>query len=95
LILYSGLPGTLKFISEFTIFIGLLEAAPASIVIILYLTNVIGLLGVLKGWFNIVFGLNVKDQGKTPVDLNIKEFLILYLTIIMLLLFNLCINIYF
>jgi len=95
LILYSGLPGTLKFISEFTIFIGLLEAAPVSIVIILYLTNVIGLLGVLKGWFNIVFGLNVKDQGKTPVDLNIKEFLILYLTIIMLLLFNLCINIYF
>ncbi len=94
LILYSGLPGTLKFVSEFTIFIGLLETAPVSIVILLYLTNVVGLLGVFKGWFNIVFGLNVKDQSKIPADLNIKEFLIIYTTILLLILFNLCVNIY-
>ena len=48
LVLYSGLPGTLKFVSEFYIFVGLLEAAPLSCVILLFGTNFLGLLGFLK-----------------------------------------------
>ena len=44
-ILYSGLPGTLKFLSEFYIFSGLICSAPFSTVIILYVANFLGLIG--------------------------------------------------
>jgi NADH:ubiquinone oxidoreductase subunit 4 (subunit M) len=81
LALYSGLPGTLKFISEFYIFIGLLETAPLTLTILIFIANYIGLLGVLKSWYNIIFGLKVRDQKKIGVDLTFKEFFILYLII--------------
>ena len=53
-ILYSGLPGTLKFLSEFYIFSGLVASAPLSTIIILYVANFLGLIGFSKCWFNVV-----------------------------------------
>jgi len=47
-ILYAGLPGTLKFTSEIYIFIGLLETAPISCIILLYGVNFLGLIGFSK-----------------------------------------------
>jgi len=47
-IFYSGLPGTLKFISELYIFTGLLDIAPVSTIIVLFGANFFGLIGFSK-----------------------------------------------
>jgi NADH:ubiquinone oxidoreductase subunit 4 (subunit M) len=47
-IFYSGLPGTLKFISELYIFVGLLDIAPLSAIIVLFGANFFGLIGFSK-----------------------------------------------
>jgi len=47
-IFYSGLPGTLKFISEIYIFSGLLDITPLSTIIVLFVANFFGLLGFSK-----------------------------------------------
>jgi NADH:ubiquinone oxidoreductase subunit 4 (subunit M) len=48
LIFFSGLPGTIKFISEFYIFSGLLEFSPTSCFILMFVANVLGLIGFSK-----------------------------------------------
>jgi len=47
-IFYSGLPGTLKFISELYIFAGLLDVTPLSTIIVLFGANFFGLIGFSK-----------------------------------------------
>lgn len=47
-ILYSGLPGTLKFLSEFYIFSGLICSAPLTTIFIMYIANFLGLIGFSK-----------------------------------------------
>jgi len=47
-IFYSGLPGTLKFISEIYIFMGLLDISPVSTLIVIFIANFLGLLGFCK-----------------------------------------------
>jgi len=47
-ILYSGLPGTLKFLSEFYIFSGLMCTAPFSAILLMYGANFFGLIGFSK-----------------------------------------------
>jgi len=47
-IFYSGLPGTLKFISEVYIFAGLVDTAPLSTIIVLFGANFFGLIGFSK-----------------------------------------------
>jgi len=93
-VLYSGLPGTLKFISEFYIFCGLLEAAPLSCCILLFCANFFGLLGFLKGWLNCVFGMTAHNQDKIPADLNHKDFLIILVCVLCLVFFTFVIKIY-
>ena len=83
-ILYSGIPGTLKFTSEFYIFSGLFETAPLSCCLLIFVANVIGLVGFSKPWFNIVFGMRNKEMVLTPCDLSHKEFYILYTCIFFL-----------
>lgn len=75
-ILYSGLPGTLKFICELYIFSGLLETAPLSTLILLYSANFVGIIGFCKCWFNVLFGLNVKFQKQQIIDLSFREIFI-------------------
>jgi NADH:ubiquinone oxidoreductase subunit 4 (subunit M) len=48
IILYSGLPGSLKFISELYIYSGLLECAPLTSIILLLVSNFLGLIGFSK-----------------------------------------------
>ena len=94
-IFYAGLPGTLKFTSEFYIFIGLLETAPFTGLILLYIVNFLGLIGFSKCWFNVVFGITVKNQDLTPVDLTTREFLVIFFCVFFMVFFNFVVNIYF
>jgi NADH:ubiquinone oxidoreductase subunit 4 (subunit M) len=48
LIFFSGLPGTIKFISEFYIFSGLLEFSPSICFLLMFIANVLGLIGFSK-----------------------------------------------
>jgi NADH-quinone oxidoreductase subunit M len=47
-VFFSGLPGTIKFISEFYIFNGFLEISPTSSFILLLAANALGLIGFSK-----------------------------------------------
>lgn len=76
-ILFSGLPGTMKFISELYIFSGLLELAPLSTLIIIFSANFLGIVGFSKVWFNAVFGLTPLKGSHLPKDLSFKEIYIL------------------
>jgi NADH:ubiquinone oxidoreductase subunit 4 (subunit M) len=75
--LYSGLPGTLKFLSEIYVYNGLLEVAPISLLLIMFASNFLGIIGFSKCWFNVLFGMTVKNQKYLHVDLNTKEILII------------------
>lgn len=81
-VLYSGLPGTLKFLSEFYVFSGLICTAPLSTIFLLYAANFLGLIGFSKCWYNVVFGLTLKNQNKIPVDLTYKEIFIIFICIL-------------
>lgn len=94
-ILYSGLPGTLKFTSEFYIFSGFFETSPFLCFFILFVSNVIGLVGFSKCWFNIIFGMNPKNMQYMPLDLTIKEIYIIYSCIFLLIFSCFFINILF
>ncbi len=83
-VLYSGLPGTLKFTSEFYIFSGFFESSPFVCFLVLFIANVIGLIGFSKCWFNIVFGMNTKNSNYTALDLTIKELYIIYICVFFL-----------
>lgn len=47
-IIYSGIPGTLKFICEFFIFNNLFEISPIMTIFLFFTTNVVGLIGFSK-----------------------------------------------
>lgn len=91
-ILYSGLPGTLKFVSEFYIFSGLLSSSPFSLLLLIYVANFLGLIGFSKCWFNVVFGLTLKNTNKQIIDLNIKEVLVIFVCVFSMLFFGLSFN---
>lgn len=76
-ICYSGLPGTLKFVSEFYIFVGLIETSPLSCFLLMFSCNVLGLIGFSKCWFNVTFGMMSLKNKQLPIDLSIKELFII------------------
>lgn len=80
-VLYAGLPGTLKFTCEFYIFCGLFELTPVLTLILFFIANVLGLVGFSKCWFDAVFGMNLKNHKLAPLDLNIKELYIIYISV--------------
>ena len=88
-IFYSGLPGTLKFISELYIFSGLFDVAPLSTLIVLFGANFFGLLGFSKVWFNVVFGMTAINKNSMVNDLSFKEIYTLILCYFVLLLWGL------
>jgi hypothetical protein len=55
----------------------------------------LGLLGFSKCWFNVVFGMSVKNNNQLILDLTIKELYILISTIFFLILFCFLPNLYF
>lgn len=88
LICFSGLPGTIKFISEFYIFNGLLEYSTSSCLILMFIANVIGLIGFSKAWFNVLFGLPKKNTKYLALDLTFKELYIIIYCILLLFLIS-------
>jgi NADH-ubiquinone oxidoreductase chain 4 len=76
-IFYSGVPGTLKFTSEFYIFNGLFEISPISCCLLMLFANALGLIGFSKCWFNVVFGTTNNNLKCLPVDLTAKELFII------------------
>ena len=89
-ILYSGLPGTLKFSCEFYIFCGLFEVTPILTLLVFFIAIVLGLVGFSKCWFDVVFGVSLKKHKTNPFDLNKKELFIIYSSV-----FFLCFFFYF
>jgi len=91
IVFYSGLPGTIKFLSEFYIFSNLFELFPLTFLIVIISSNFFGLIGFSKCWFNIIFGLKLNKHIKYTTDLNFKEVFIIFICLIyMLLLTNVC-----
>jgi NADH:ubiquinone oxidoreductase subunit 4 (subunit M) len=76
-IFFFGLPGTLKFTSEFLIFSNLIELDNFNFFILIICSNFFGIIGFSKLWFNCLFGMNPKTFRYLPVDLNMKELLII------------------
>ena len=78
-VLYAGLPGTIKFSCEFYIFASLLESSWLVCVMLIFILNVLGLVGFSKPWFNVIFGLPNKNMPKNVVDLSRRElYVVLY-----------------
>lgn len=88
LIFFSGIPGTIKFISEFYIFSGLLESSPSICLILMLVANVFGLIGFSKVWFNAIFGMPKKHLEYLPLDLSFKELYIILYCFLFLFLFS-------
>ena len=91
-VFFSGLPGTIKFISEFYIFSGFLEVSPIACFILMFMANVLGLIGFSKCWFNAVFGMHKKNMKYLPLDLTSKELLIILFCFAFLLFFSFFVN---
>lgn len=77
-IFFSGIPGTLKFVSEFYIFSGFLENSTAACFFLILICNFFGLIGFSKCWFNVVFGLMQKNTKYLAIDLTTKELYIIF-----------------
>lgn len=91
-ILYGGIPGSMKFISEVYIFTGLCDINPLSTLIILLVSNVFGLLGFSKIWFNVTFGLTpIQSKNMIVYDLSLKELYTLTVPYVILLFWGLII----
>ena len=94
-ILYSGLPGMLKFSCEFYLFSNLFSISPTLTIVLFFISNVIGLISFSKCWFNVTFGIFNKNLKFIPFDLNIKELYIIYLTSLLLIILTLSCSIFF
>ena len=95
LIFFAGLPGTIKFIVEFYIFSGFMEISISLCFILMFVANVFGLIGFSKCWFNALFGVYLKGKSNVILDLTLKEFLIIFSTLLFLFLFSFFINLFF
>ncbi len=77
-IVYMGLPGTMKFVTEFYILSGLIESTPYTIVFFVFSINYIGAIGFCRAWFNVVFGMSTFKTLPTQGDLSFKEIFIIF-----------------
>lgn len=94
-IMYSGLPGMLKFSCEFYLFSSLFSVSPTLTILLFFVANVIGLISFCKCWFNVTFGIFNKNLKFAPFDLNYKELYIIYITNLLLIVLTLTCNIFF
>jgi len=88
MVFFAGLPGTIKFVTEFYIFSGFLEISSFICFFIMFVANVLGLIGFSKCWFNAIFGLYRKNLQTVPLDLTLKELLILFFCFFFLFIFS-------
>lgn len=83
-VFFAGLPGTIKFISEFFIFSSFFEVSPIMCVLLMLVANVVGLVGFSKVWFNLVFGGFTKYTKYLPMDLSFREIYMITINFIFL-----------
>ena len=83
-IFFSGLPGTLKFTTEFYIFSSFFDASPFSCFITFFIANCLGLIGFSKCWFNSIFGMSYKNTNQLILDITIKEFYLIGVPLLLL-----------
>ena len=91
-VLYSGLPGTLKFTSEFYILSSFFEITPFFSILVVFVANCLGLIGFSKSWYNVTFGMSLmhgsrKQKIQKLMDLTLREFFIFFISIFTLVLF--------
>jgi formate hydrogenlyase subunit 3/multisubunit Na+/H+ antiporter MnhD subunit len=75
--IFSGIPGSLKFICELVILISYFEVSRLLVIIILFFINYAGILGFFKCWFGVLFGDKIstnKNKTRSKFDLTRKEF---------------------
>lgn len=84
IVFFSGLPGTIKFISEFFIFSSFFEISPLSCFILILIANTFGLIGFSKIWFNLLFGIPKKSINLHTIDLALKESYIVIICLLFL-----------
>ncbi len=92
IIFFSALPGTIKFNVEFCLFSGLLEYSIFSTFFVMFVSNVLGLIGYSKVWFNSLFGLNEKKKSYNVLDLSFKEIFLCFFFIFFLFFFSFLVN---
>lgn len=84
LILFGGLPGTVKFACEFYIFSTVLSSSFLSCFFLMFVLNFFGLIGFSKAWFNAIFGLPSTRKPVIALDLSKKEFFIIFFSFLFL-----------
>ena len=94
-VFFAGLPGTIKFISEFYLFSNFLEISSLACFLLMFLANVLGLIGFSKCWFNAVFGLFRKQSSNLTMDLTKKEILVILFNFFFLFFFSFFTNFIF
>ena len=92
-LVYSGLPGTMKFVTEFYILSGLVESVPYTIIFLVFSINYIGTIGFCKAWFNVVFGMSTQKNLPNQGDLSYKEFFIIFFCFLNFFFFGQLVNI--
>ncbi len=84
IIIFSGVPGTMKFVSEITIFSSLNQFSPFFCGFLILIVNFFGMIGFCKSWFNILFGMSTRFADANIVDLTIYEILVIFFCIFFL-----------
>ena len=88
IVFFSGLPGTIKFISEFFIFSSFFEISPIICFLLMFVANTIGLVGFSKVWLNLLFGLPKKNSNLLIIDLALKEIYIITICLLFLIILS-------
>jgi NADH:ubiquinone oxidoreductase subunit 4 (subunit M) len=83
-VFFSGLPGTLKFTTEFYIFSSFFDISPFSCLFTFFIANCLGLIGFSKCWFNAIFGMSYKNSNQLILDITVKEFYIIFISLFLL-----------
>lgn len=79
LLLFSGLPGTIKFCCEYLTFCTIASSSIPAFVLLIVTMNGIGLVGFSKPWLNAIFGMPKRGAEAVLVDLGRKEALLILL----------------
>jgi NADH:ubiquinone oxidoreductase subunit 4 (subunit M) len=95
IVFFAGLPGTIKFISEFYLFSAFFEISPLMCILLMFLANVLGLIGFSKCWFNSIFGINLNYRNFNILDLTYKEILIISFSLFFLFIFIYYLNLFY
>ena len=70
--MYAGIPFTLKFYVELSVYKILFDVNIFNLILIMFVVNVIGIISLAKLWFNIIFS-SPKKKKFNVIDLTLKD----------------------